>query len=197
MTKALPEPCLDTLFREARSHNAWTDQPVTEDQLRVLYDLLNWGPTSANCCPARFVFVTSQAGKEKLKPHLMGSNQDKTMAAPVTVIIANDMEFYEKVPQLFPHAPEAKDWFTGSPEATQDAAMRNGTLQGAYLMLAARSLGLDCGPMSGFDQAGVDGAFFAGTSWRSNFLCNLGIGDPNGLFPRSPRLAFDDACRFA
>jgi 3-hydroxypropanoate dehydrogenase len=155
---------------------------------------MRMGATSANCSPARIVFVQSQAAKEKLKPALMGGNVDKTMSAPVTAIIGYDMRFYEKMPQLFPHDLTARSWFDKDEATTYNAAFRNGTLQGAYLMLAARAYGLDCGPMSGFDNAMVDKLFFAGTEIKSNFLCNLGYGDPAGIFPRSPRLAFDEAC---
>lgn len=190
----LDAPALDQLFRTARTHNELGGE-VGDDTLRALYDLLKWGPTSANMSPARFVFVRSAEAKAKLGPALDEGNHDKTIAAPVTVIIGHDMAFYEKLPYLFPHA-DAKSWFDGKPEADlETVALRNGTLQGAYLILAARSLGLDCGPMSGFDNAKVDAAFFAGTAVRSNFLVNLGYGDPAKLFPRSPRLPFDEAAQ--
>lgn len=192
----LDDAALDTLFRSARTQNAWADRPVTDETLHQLYDLLKWGPTSANCSPARFVFVRSAEGKEKLRPALSAGNLAKTMAAPVCVIVAQDLEFYEQLGVLFPHV-DAKPWFTGSAQVAETTAFRNATLQGAYLILAARALGLDAGPMSGFDQAKVDEAFFAGTSVRSNFLVNLGHGDPAGLFPRLPRLAFDAACTLA
>jgi 3-hydroxypropanoate dehydrogenase len=199
MHTPLPDASLNQLFFQARTRNGWEDKAVPETLIRAVYDLTKMGPTSANCSPARFVFVTTPEAKANLKPFLSTGNVEKTMTAPCTVIIAMDMAFYEKTPQLFPHNPGAKDWFTGSPEATFDAAFRNGTLQGAYLMLAARSLGLDCGPMSGFDKAGVDAAFFASNpataTWKSNFLCNLGYGNDHQLFPRSPRLAFDEACQ--
>ncbi|UYB51927.1 malonic semialdehyde reductase [Xanthomonas sp. AM6] len=194
MSDALQDAALDQLFRTARTQNAFRDTPVGEDTLRALYDLLKWGPTAANASPARFVFVTSAAGKEKLKPTLSEGNLAKTMAAPVTVIVAHDEDFHEKLPYLFPHA-DAKSWFDGPREGRRESAFRNGTLQGAYLILAARSLGLDAGPMSGFDNAKVDAAFFAGTAIKSNFLVNLGYGDPTGLFPRLPRLSFDEAAR--
>jgi nitroreductase len=155
---------------------------------------MKFGPTSANCCPARLVFVRSPAGKEKLLPCLAEGNVEKTKAAPVTAIIAHDLEFYEKLPGLFPHAP-ARSWFAGNASLIESTAFRNGTLQGAYFIIAARALGLDCGPMSGFDNARVDAAFFQGTSWKSNFICNLGHGDASKLHPRSPRLAFDEACK--
>ncbi|MEM8986083.1 MAG: malonic semialdehyde reductase [Pseudomonadota bacterium] len=187
------DEALDVIFRDARTRNGWEDKPVSETLIQAVYDLMRWGPTSANCSPARFVFVTSQAGKERLKPFLQGANADKTMAAPCCVIIGHDMAFYEKLPELFPHT-DAKSWFTGNDALAEATAFRNGTLQGAYLMIAARALGLDCGPMSGFDNAGVDKEFFAGTSVTSNFLCNIGYGTDENLFPRSPRLSFNDAC---
>ncbi len=192
--KMINDHALDVIFREARTRNGWEDRPVAETLIQAVYDLMKWGTTSANCSPARFVFVTSQEGKERLKPHLMGSNADKTMAAPACVIIANDMAFYEKLPTLFPHT-DAKSWFVGNDALIEETAMRNGSLDGSYLMIAARALGLDCGPMSGFNPAGVNEAFFAGTTWKANFLCNIGYGTDKDLFPRSPRLAFDEACR--
>ncbi len=188
---------LDLLFREARTHNKFTSEPVSDETLHALYDILKYGPTSANSSPARFVFIRTPEGKEKLKPALSSGNLEKTMAAPVTVVIAYDPKFYEHLPKLFPHNPDAKSWFTSSDSLAATTAFRNGTLQGAYLMIAARSLGLDTGAMSGFDNAKVDEAFLAEKGWRSNFLCNLGHGDPAGLFPRSPRLAFEDACLLA
>ena len=190
----LPEPSLDQLFRDARTHNGWLDRPVTDKQLHALYDLVKMGPTSANCSPMRVVFVRSPEGKKKLEPALSEGNRAKTMAAPVVAIIGFDLEFYEKLPKLFPHA-DAKSWFAGKPAAIEDAAFRNGSLQGAYLILAARSLGIDTGPMSGIDKAGIDAAFFAGTPIRTNFVCSLGYGDASKLFGRSPRLPFDEACR--
>lgn len=196
MQRSLPSESLDQLFRTARTHNRLGGE-VSDDTLRQLYDLLKWGPTTANASPARFVFVKSAEAKAKLGPCLSEGNYDKTMAAPVTVIVAHDLAFYEKLPYLFPHT-DAKSWFDGSPEAAlETVALRNGSLQGAYLILAARALGLDCGPMSGFDNAKVDAAFFAGTRIRSNFLVNLGIGDrsPEDVFPRSPRLPFDEAAQ--
>jgi 3-hydroxypropanoate dehydrogenase len=194
MSDKITESALDQLFRDARTHNGWTGEPVGEDLLRQLWDLVKMAPTSANCSPARLVFVTSDAAKEKLKPCLMDGNVAKTMAAPVTVIIGQDMEFYEKLPDLFPHT-DAKSWFAGNDDLIAETAFRNSTLQGGYLIMAARALGLDCGPMSGFDTAKVDAAFFAGTKVTANFLCNIGHGTTEDLFPRSPRLAFDDACR--
>lgn len=191
----LPDATLDQIFREARSQNGWTDTPVSETLIRAVYDLLRFGPTSANTGPARFVFVTSPETKEKLAALCLPGNGDKVRAAPVTVIIGHDLKFYERIPELFPHNPGAKDWFAGSAELAEKTAFRNGTLQGAYLMIAARALGLDCGPMSGFNNAGVDAAFFAGTEIKSNFICSLGYGDPAKVFGRLPRLAFEDACR--
>lgn len=193
-TDLLPAAALDQLFRQARTYNAFGGE-VDEDTLRRLYDLLKWGPTTSNCCPARFVFVKSPEAKARLGPALDEGNYKKTMAAPCTVIIAYDLAFYEKLPVLFPHT-DAKSWFDTKPESELTTiALRNGSLQGAYLILAARSLGLDCGPMSGFDNAAVDAAFFKDTSIRSNFLVNLGIGDRASIFARSPRLSFDEACR--
>ncbi|HTI85926.1 MAG TPA: malonic semialdehyde reductase [Alphaproteobacteria bacterium] len=192
----LDDEALDVLFRKARTHNGWRPGAVTADALHAIYDLMKWGATSANCSPARFVFVISREAKEKLRPALIPGNADKTMAAPCTAIIAYDLDFYEHLPRLFPH-DDARSWFAGNDELIRTTAFRNGTLQGAYFMLAARALGLDCGPMSGFDNAKVDAAFFAGTRVKSNFLCNLGHGDPAKLFPRSPRFDFEDVCRVA
>jgi len=183
---------LDQLFNSARTINVWSGKPVSDQQLHALYDLLKMAPTSANCSPARFHFVKSDAAKARLKPFVMEGNDIKVMQAPVTVIIANDLDFAEKLPELFPHNLDAKNWFS-DPEVAAITAMRNGTLQGAYLMMAARSLGLDCGPMSGFDNAAVDQEFFAGTNIKSNFICSLGYGTEENIFPRSPRLAFADA----
>jgi 3-hydroxypropanoate dehydrogenase len=188
---------LDALFREARTQNAWVGGSISDEKLQQLYDLTKMGPTSANCSPARFVFVRTAEGKEKLRPALSSGNEDKTMKAPVTVIVAYDREFHEKLPELFPHSPDAKYWFTSSEALAEETAFRNGTLQGAYLIMAARALGIGTGPMSGFDKAKVDEAFFAGTKWTVNFLVNLGEGDPSAIFDRSPRLAFDDACTLA
>jgi 3-hydroxypropanoate dehydrogenase len=191
---AINDEALDLLFRNARTQNKWQDRPVSPALLMAVYDLMRWGPTSANISPARIVFVTSPEAKARLKPYLSEGNRAKTMSAPVTAIIGHDLDFARHVPKLFPHAPGAKDWFA-DPKFAEVAAFRNGTLQGAYLIIAARALGLDCGPMSGFDNAGVDKEFFAGTQIKSNFLCSLGYGDPAGLFPRSPRLSFDEACK--
>ena len=187
---------LDQLFLAARTQNKWLDKPVPDSKIHELYDLLKMGPTSANAEPGRYVFVRTPEGKAKLKEALSSGNMEKTMTAPVTVIVAHDIEFYEKLPQLFPHAPDAKNWFTSSPSFAEQTAFRNGSLQGAYLIMAARAVGLDTGPMSGFNNAKVDELFFAGTRWKSNFLINLGYGDSEGLFPRSPRLDFDEAARF-
>ena len=194
MPHPLNDAALDQLFRTARTYNAFSGQ-VSDETLHRLYDLLKFGPTQANTTPARFVFVKSAEAKAKLGPALAEGNYKKTMAAPVTVIVARDLDFHEKLPYLFPHT-DAKAWFEHRDEANLAwVAMRSSSLQTAYLILAARSLGLDCGPMSGFDNAKVDAAFFAGTAIRSNILVNLGQGDPASIFPRSPRLGFDEACR--
>jgi 3-hydroxypropanoate dehydrogenase len=188
------DPVLDQLFRDARTHNGWQDKPITDAQLHALYDLWKMGPTSANCSPARIVFVRTPEAKKKLEPALSEANRTKTMMAPVVAIVGMDMEFYEKLPGLFPHA-DARSWFVGKPAMIEDAAFRNGSLQGAYLILAARALGIDTGPMSGIDKAKIDATFFAGTTIKTNFICSLGYGDPSKLFGRSPRLPFDEACR--
>jgi len=191
----LNDESLNLIFREARTHSDWLDKPVDDALLAQVYDLAKMGPTSANMCPMRIVFVKSKEAKEKLKPALSPPNVGKSMKAPVTAIIAMDVHFYEKLPELFPHV-DAKAWFKDLPENVLEyTALRNGSLQGAYFMLAARSLGLDCGPMSGFDNAKVDAAFFAGTTVKSNFLCNLGHGDATKLHPRGPRLSFAEACQ--
>ena len=185
---------LDLLFRKARTHNAWQDRQVDDGLLRQVYDLAKMGPTSANMCPLRIVFVKSVAAKERLKPALDAGNVAKTMQAPVTAILGMELRFYEELPRLFPHA-DAKAWFKDLPNhVLETMALRNASLQGAYFMLAARAMGLDCGPMSGFANAKVDAEFFAGTTVKSNFLCNLGYGDDSKVYPRSPRLAFDEAC---
>jgi len=191
----LPAATLGSLFREARTHNFWRPEPFSDGDIHAIYELLKFGPTSANCSPARLIWVRTSAGKEKLKPLLDDSNVAKTMAAPVTVIVAHDLEFYEKLPWLFPHDQSARGWFAGNTLKIEQTAFRNGTLQGAYLLMAARALGFDCGPMSGFDNARLDAAYFAGTPWRSNFLVNLGHGDASKLFPRSPRFPFDEINR--
>lgn len=192
----LDDTALAQLFTEARTHNGFDDRPVPEALLHQAIDLAKMGPTSANCSPMRVVLVRTPEGKERLRAALAPGNLDKTMKAPVTAIIATDYAFYEKLPFLFPHA-DAKSWFVGNEALIDGTAFRNGTLQGAYLILALRAVGLDCGPMSGFDQAKVDAEFFAGTSVRSNFLCNIGYGDPSKLFPRSPRFSFDEIATFA
>jgi len=186
---------LAVLFTEARSHNGWLDGTIDDETLRQLHDVVKMGPTSANCQPARFVFVRTPEAKALLEPCLMEGNREKTMAAPVTVIVANDPTFPATMPKLFPHA-DVSSWFEGNEEFTNTTAFLNGTLQVAYLIMAARAMGLDCGPMTGFDSAKVDAAFLAGTPWRSNVLVNLGQGDPEKLFPRLPRPAFEDVCRF-
>lgn len=185
---------LNSLFLDARTHNSWRQTPLDSDLLRRLWDLARMGPTSANCSPARIIFVVSDEAKERLKPCLMEGNVAKTMAAPATAIIGADQAFHDRLPELFPHT-DARSWFAGNDALIAETAFRNSTLQGAYLMMAARALGLDCGPMSGFDGAQVDAAFFPGTQVKSNFLCNLGYGDGKDLFPRSPRLSFEEACR--
>jgi 3-hydroxypropanoate dehydrogenase len=195
MSEMLSEAALDQLFRTARTYNAWLPKEVTDAQLHQLYELAKFGPTSANSSPMRVVFVKSKEAKEKLAPFLSEGNRAKSMAAPVTAIVATDYAFYEKLPQLFPHA-DARSWFVGNQPLIDTTAFRNGSLQGAYVIAAARALGLDCGPMSGFDVAGVDAAFFAGTTLKANFLINIGYGDASrDLFPRSPRLSFDEACK--
>ncbi len=205
----LNDEALDILFRKARTQNGWLDKPVSDELLHKLYDLMKWAPTSANSSPARILFLRTREAKERLRPAVSPNNLEKTMAAPVTAIIAHDMNFYEKLPKLFPHNPAARDWFSNSPELAEVTAFRNGTLQGGYFILAARSLGLDCGPMSGFDNAKVDEEFFPvgkktvereedvfpTSRLKSNFLCNLGYGDASKVFPRSPRLDFNEACK--
>ena len=190
----LTEQALRQLFTEARTHNGWLKEPVSDDLLKTVYDLMKFGPTSANCSPLRIVFVKTQEAKERLKPALAAGNIEKTMAAPVTAIFAQDMKFYEHLPMLFPHA-DARSWFAGKEAFIAETAMRNSSLQGAYFIMAARACGLDCGPMSGFDQEKVNAEFFEGTSIKSNFLCSLGSGDKTKLFPRSPRFKFDDVCQ--
>lgn len=194
MTAVLTDDALDLIFREARTYNAFKPDPIDPALLRRIYDLAKMGPTAANSLPARIVFVVSPEAKEKLRPALSAANADKTIAAPAVAIFAYDLEFYENLPKTFPHT-DARSWFVGKPAHIETTAFRNATLQAAYFMIAARSLGLDCGPMSGFDNATVDAAFFAGTAWKSNFLCNLGHGTTDRLFGRLPRLDFDEACR--
>ena len=193
MRGTIDDAGLDLILRAARTQNSWQPVAVTEELLRRVYDLTKMGPTSANCCPARFIFVTSEAGKERLKPALAPGNVDKTMAAPVTAIIGYDTKFYELLPDLFPHT-DAKAWFEGNDALVQETAVRNGTLQGGYLMIAVRSLGLDCGPMSGFDQAKLNAEFWPDGRVKANFLCSIGYGDDKNIFDRSPRLTFALAC---
>jgi 3-hydroxypropanoate dehydrogenase len=194
MSHAINDEALDTIFRRARSQNKWLDKPVSNALLMAVYDLMRMGPTSANCSPARIVFLVSPEAKARLKPHLLASNVEKTITAPAVAIIGYDLDFPAHMPRLFPHNPTAKDWFN-DPAVREITASRNGTLQGAYFMIAARALGLDCGPMSGFNNAAVDKEFFAGTNIKSNFLCGIGYGDPSAVFERSPRLEFDEACK--
>lgn len=196
MSEAINPSALKTLFTDARTHNGWQDIPVSDETLREIYDLMKWGPTSANCSPARIVFVRTPEGKEKLAPALSSGNMAKTLAAPVTAIVAWDSEFYERLPELFPHG-DARSWFTTSPELAQETAFRNSSLQAAYLIFACRALGLDTGPMSGFDPQKVDAAFFTGTGLKSNLLINIGYGDASKVYARLPRLTFEDACGLA
>ncbi len=192
----LSDHALDQLFREARSYNDWEDRAVPDTMIQALFDLMKFGPTSANCSPVRILFLTSNEAKQRLKPHLMDGNVPKTMAAPVVAIIGHDLNFHDHLPKLFPH-DDAKTWFEGNPALIAETAFRNGTLQGAYLMLAARSLGLDCGPMSGFDQEAVSKEFFEQEPGdvRVNFICNIGYGTNKDLFSRSPRFEFSEACK--
>ncbi|HTO42240.1 MAG TPA: malonic semialdehyde reductase [Rhizomicrobium sp.] len=188
------DECLDLIFRTARTQNKWLNKPVSDMLLEAVYDLMRWGPTSANSSPARVFFLKSNEVKERLKPHLSSANIEKTLQAPVCAIVAYDLDFAEQLPKLFPHNLGAKQWFN-APPVRDITAFRNGTIQGAYFMIAARALGLDCGPLSGFNNEGVDKEFFAGTNVKSNFLCNLGYGDSTGLFDRSPRLSFGEVCK--
>lgn len=189
----LDQAGVDALFTEARTHYKWLPDPVTDDELWRLYEIVRTGPTSANSSPARFLFLRTPEAKERLRPALSAGNVDKTLSAPVVTIIAHDPAFFDQLPKLFPHA-DARSWFAGNDALAEATAFRNGTMQGAYLILAARAIGLDTGPMSGFDNARVDETFLADRGWKSNFLVNLGHGDTSGLFPRSPRLGFDEAC---
>lgn len=191
----LSDKDLDLIFREARSFSTWTDRKVSEVTLQAVYDLMRWGPTSANCSPARLVFLASDEARERMKPHIAPGNLDKLMTAPVTAIIASDSKFYDRIPELMPHNPGAQEWFSGDEALAAETAFRNSTLQGGYFIIAARALGLDCGPMSGFDADGVNAEFFPDGQVKANFLCALGYGKPEDLFPRSPRLEFDDACQ--
>ncbi len=183
------------LFITGRTHNDWIEKDVPDSLLHELYNLMKWGPTSANCSPARITFIKSQEAKNRLVKYLIESNIEKTISAPITAIIAYDTKFYEFIPKLFPHNPEAKEWFSGSEEFAEVTAFRNSSLQGAYFILAARTLGLDCGPMSGFDNVGIDNEFFSESDFKSNFICNIGYGDHNKLFDRSPRFDFDEVCK--
>jgi 3-hydroxypropanoate dehydrogenase len=191
---AVNDEALDTIFRSARTQNKWLDKPVSTALLMAVYDLMRMGPTSANCSPARIVFAVSTEAKERLATHSSAANAPKVRSAPATAIIGYDLDFALRLPKLFPHNQDAKNWFT-DPVLEQTTAFRNGSLQGAYFIIAARSLGLDCGPMSGFNNEAIDKAFFAGTRTKSNFICSVGHGDPSGLFDRSPRLSFDEACK--
>ncbi|TDF85802.1 malonic semialdehyde reductase [Pseudomonas sp. H9] len=204
MNDCLSADGLDLLFRNARSHNAWRDKAVSDATLKTLYDLMRWGPTSANSCPARILFLRSAEAKQRLLPALNPGNVEKTMQAPVTAIIGYDLDFHQQLPRLFPHNPGVRDWFAEQPQLIQTTAMRNSSLQGGYFILAARALGLDCGPLSGFDEAKVNEVFFSppqpggrlvGGQVKANFICNLGYGDHQQLFPRSPRLSFEEACQ--
>jgi 3-hydroxypropanoate dehydrogenase len=192
MTAVLDKAAQDLIFLKARTRNGWGPEPVSDAQIHEIYDLLKFGPTSVNGSPARFVWLKSQAAKERLAPHLSGTNREKTLKAPLAVIVGYEVDWHEKLPELFPHAPGAKDWFA-DPAAREVHAFRNSSLQGAYMIIAARGLGLDVGPMSGFDNAGVDKEFFSGTTIKSNFIASIGHGTEENLFPRSPRLSFADA----
>jgi 3-hydroxypropanoate dehydrogenase len=190
----IDEHAVDTLFRTARTHYRWLDQPVSDDELRAVFEVMKWGPTSANSSPGRFVFLRTPEAKARLRPALSAGNIEKAMTAPVVAIVAYDPRFYDDLPRLFPH-DDARSWFADNEELANATAFRNGTLQGAYLILAARAAGLDCGPMSGFDNERVDREFLANQGWKSNFLVNIGHGDPAGTYERGPRLSFDEACR--
>ena len=189
------DDCLDILFRNGRSHNFWLDRPLSDDQLRELYEIMKWGPTSANTCPVRLLFLRTREAKERLRPCLDPGNVEKSMTAPVVAVLGMDMEFHLQLGKLFPHNTEAPTWFAGKPAKIEETAFRNSTLQGAYFLLAARAIGVDCGPMSGFDRARLDAEFFPEGKIRSNFICALGYADHAKLFPRGPRLDFDEACR--
>ena len=191
----LSDKDLDIILRQARTHNGFQAKPVSDVTLQAVYDLMRNGPTSANCSPARILFLKTPEAKERLKPALSSGNLQKTMEAPVTAVIGYDLKFYEKLPKLFPHNLEARTWFEGKPEVIQTTAFRNSSLQGAYFIIAARALGLDVGAMSGFGNAKVDAEFWPDGSVKSNFLCNVGYGDPSKLFARSPRMSFDEACK--
>jgi 3-hydroxypropanoate dehydrogenase len=195
MTAKLNDHALDVLFHAARSHNGWKQEPVSDAELHELYELIKWGPTMSNSQPGRFLFLRSQAAKERLKPALNPGNVEKSMTAPVLAILAYDLKFYENFPRTFPHRPEMGKPFAENPERARIAAFRNGSLQGGYFIMAARALGIDCGPMSGFDNAKVDAEFFPDGRWKSNFLCALGQGDHSKIFQRNPRLPFEEVCK--
>ncbi len=191
--RTINEESKNILFRDARTYNAWQNRNVDDEILKELFELVKLAPTSANCSPMRVLFIKSESEKNRLKPYLMEGNIDKTMSAPVTAVIAHDMRFYEKLPKLFPHT-DAKSWFEGNDSFIRETAFRNGSLQGGYFILAARGLGLDCGPMSGFDAEGTKREFFPDKPYEVNFLCNIGYGSPENLYPRSPRFEFDEVC---
>jgi nitroreductase len=193
--KRVDDASLDILFRQARTHNGWDERPVSDAELHEIYELMKWGPTSANASPLRILFLRTSQAKARLLPAMSGGNQDKTRTAPVTAVLAYDTEFYEQLPKLFPHAPEARSWFAGNAASIHATAFRNSALQGAYFILAARAIGLETGPMSGFDAAKVDAEFFPDGKHKVNFICNLGHGDSSKLFSRSPRLSFEEACK--
>jgi len=195
MPHRMPDASLDQLFREARTRNGWTPERVSEALLHEVYALAALGPTASNAQPARFLFLVTDEARQRLARHMSSGNRPKTLAAPVNVIMAYDLDFADHIPRLFPHNPKAGEWFASNPELARETAFRNGSLQAAYLMLAARSLGLDCGPMSGVNLAGVNEEFLAGTRWQANFVCNIGYGTDENLFPRNPRLTFEEACR--
>lgn len=194
MTHALNDAALDQIFRQARTHNVWQSKTVSDDTLHALYELMKWGPTSANCTPARIIFVRTPEAKAKLSECVSEGNRAKILAAPVTALIGMDMQFYDNLPMLFPQT-DARSWFVGNDAMIKATAFRNSSLQGAYLIIAARSLGLDCGPMSGFDAAKLKATFFANSNIEPNFICSLGYGEASKLFPRNPRLSFDEACK--
>jgi 3-hydroxypropanoate dehydrogenase len=191
----LDDQGLRLLFTEARTHNGWSDKPVTDAEIKQIFEVMKMGPTSANCSPARFLFLRTKEGKERLRPALSSGNLEKTMAAPVVAVVGYDLKFFDHLPKLFPHNLDARNWFANSETVAQTTAFRNGTLQGAYFIIAARALGLDCGAMSGFDNAKVDAEFWPDGTVKSNFLINIGHGDPSKLFGRSPRFAFDEVCK--
>lgn len=192
---SINDTALDQMFRSARSQNKWKSDPLPEGILEQVYELAKWGPTSANSCPARFTFITTDEAKERLRPTLAPQNVDKCMTVPAVVLIAQDNKFYDRLPELMPHNPAMKDMFANNAQMAAGTAFRNSSLQGGYFMLAARALGLDCGPLSGFNPEALNAEFYAGTNLTINFICGVGIGDPDGVFPRSPRLEYSDACK--